>query len=148
MSDRERHAFHEAGHAVACTVLGLKVHRASASDDGGRCSHEPSPNDLTRAVVIWAGACAETLTGVGMRPQDWLRQPDAQELWGLPAHIVNRGSEEATRLVSEHEHEVRAVAEHLMASGHLRGRQVRKIIENPDVRPRRDEGVPVSESFA
>ncbi|SRR6266700_4580347 len=148
---RERHALHEAGHALVCQVLGLRVYQSSASDDGGRTLHEAAPNDLTRAVVCWSGAVAESLTGASQSPQSWLRQPDAGELRGLPAHLVNRGLEEAQRIISEHESEVRALAEHLAADRRLTGRRVRAIIENPDIRPRRQrasDGVSVAESFA
>jgi plasmid stabilization system protein ParE len=151
MSARERHAYHEAGHALVCQVLGLRVHYASASETGGRTLHEAARNPLERAVVLWSGAVAETLAGPGQDARSWLRQPDAGELRKLPAHIVNRGLEEAQRIVSEHETEVRALAEHLEVSSRLSGWKIRRIIRDPEIRPRRQrpsDGVPVSESFA
>jgi hypothetical protein len=153
MSTRMRRlaSFHEAGHVLVNTVLGLRVEWSSCSAKGGRTIAQAGRSDLERAVVLWGGPAAETLGDDVQSRQSWAAQPDYKALRKLSQAWSNRGYELACTLVSEHEPAVRALAAHLETSWFLTGHRCRAIIADPSIQPRRarrSDGVSVAESFA
>jgi len=144
-------SYHEAGHVLVSTVLGLRVDWSSCSAKGGRTIAQAASNDLHRAAVLWAGPAAETLGDDVQSRLSWAAQPDYRALRKLSQAWSNRGFELACSLVTEHERAVHALAAHLEASWFLTGHRCRAIIADPSIPPRRarrSDGVSVAESFA
>lgn len=63
-----RTCVHEAAHSVAATVLGGRVHCASATSARGRTEYDDLP-DAIAAAVTFAGPYAEAFWEAGRRPE-------------------------------------------------------------------------------
>lgn len=132
---------HEAGHAVASTVLGVPVAEVVLNGDGsGVCHVDPATAAPRRAqlVVLLAGACAVGLAfpdhrdfAVAGGGSDFAQAERlVAEGWaeGDKRAVMVAGFDAAERLLADHWGAVEAVAEALAERGRLTGGEVARLV--------------------
>jgi hypothetical protein len=132
--DRERLAFHEAGHAVCCAAVGGRVVDAMIDDPGG-CVMMIPPDDLVGHIAMFLAGDIGAALGVGgvLVNQE---KPDYQRVRQLVGHL-SRGDQAA--VIAEAERRATAalwsnwaavvrVADSLLRVGFLSGPDVARLL--------------------
>jgi hypothetical protein len=139
-ASRRLRALHEAGHAYAAGKLGVRVRHISLWRNGKTVT-APIGDEVTAAVVVWAGVVAEALDRDGpQRPESWTLQPDAVHLRRLRPTVSAVGYERAVAALlgdPDAAAAVQALADVLLRRRLLFGFEVRRIIRNPSRYPPR-----------
>jgi ATP-dependent Zn protease len=150
---REGTAFHEAGHAVVGAALGLTIRYASIVPSDGYAGEVEFEDELTNPednlVLSLAGGFAVEMqegqewVDIEVSPTnfygpDWsdISERVAELADGEPdeeRRVIYETAEKAGRILSKNWNSVRALAEALMANGHLEGDRIRSLLRLDDL---------------